>query len=94
MRESHFIMRGHFFCAKEAKRNFAHQAQQLYRKIAREELSRRVAFYAQKNGSIPNSDSNQWSKGKMGFLLRKEQPEFQLAADDGAGARSQLCCGT
>lgn len=30
----------------------------------------------------------------MGFLLRKEQPEFQLTADDGAGARSQLCCGT
>lgn len=30
----------------------------------------------------------------MGFLLRKEQPEFQLAVDDGAGARSQLCCGT
>ena len=37
--------------------------------------------------------AHQRGQGKVGLLLRKEQSEFQLAADAGAGALRQLCGG-
>ena len=37
--------------------------------------------------------AHQRGEGKVGLLLRKEQSEFQLAADAGAGALRQLCGG-
>lgn len=59
----------------------------------REELTRRVAFYAPKLGVQPTGAAHQWGEGKVGLLLREEQSQFQLAADAGAGALCQLCGG-
>ena len=61
-----FYYEGTFFLCKGRKKNFVHRHSSFTERLQGEELSRRVAFYAQKNGSIPNSNSNQWSKGKDG----------------------------
>ena len=85
--------RGCSACRGAGEEQLRQQAQLLYRQIAREELTRRVAFYAPKLGVQPAGLRINGAKGKVGLLLRKEQSQFQLAADAGAGALCQLCGG-
>ena len=67
---------GTFFLCKGNEEELCAQAQQLYRKIAREELSRRVAFYAQKMGVSPTAIRINGAKGRWGSCSGKNSLNF------------------
>lgn len=67
---------GVFYLCKGTEEQLREQAQQLYRTIAREELSRRVAFYAQKIGVIPTALRINGAKGRWGSCSGKNSLNF------------------
>lgn len=71
-----FYHEGTFFLYKGSEEELCAQAQQLYRKIAREELSRRVAFYAQKMGVSPTAIRINGAKGRWGSCSGKNSLNF------------------
>ena len=71
-----FYHKGTFFLCKGSEEELCAQAQQLYRKIAREELSRRVAFYAQKMGVSPTAIRINGAKGRWGSCSGKNSLNF------------------
>ena len=71
-----FYYEGTFFLCKGSEEELCAQAQQLYRKIAREELSRRVAFYAQKMGVSPTAIRINGAKGRWGSCSGKNSLNF------------------
>lgn len=71
-----FYHEGQFYLCRGSEEKLCAQAEELYRKIAREELSRRVDFYANKMGVIPTAIRINGAKGRWGSCSGKNSLNF------------------
>lgn len=73
---SHPIRTGCSACRRGGEEQLRQQAQLLYRQIAREELTRRVAFYAPKLGVQPMGLRINGAKGRWGSCSGRNSLNF------------------